>query len=124
MSTEGYTILKTRMIRINDEITRVVADIIRSEMADPRIGVVSVMKAETTADLKYCKVYVSMLGARKQQADAMAALNKAAGFIRHRIAEIINLRSTPELTFVYDDSIEHGIRMTKLIEEVNRGTNT
>jgi ribosome-binding factor A len=112
------------MIRINDEIARVVADVIRSEMADPRIGsVVSVMKAETTADLKFCKIYVSMLGDGDTKSVTMNALAKASGFIRKRVADVINLRSTPEITFVYDDSIEYGMRMTRLIEEVNRADN-
>jgi ribosome-binding factor A len=64
-----------------------------------------------------------MLGDKNQQNETMTALKKASGFVRKRIAEIINLRSTPELTFVFDDSIEYGMRMTKLIEEVNRGGN-
>jgi ribosome-binding factor A len=90
-------------------------------MSDPRIGsVVSVTKAETTADLKFCKVFVSMLGEKPTQAEAMTALKKAAGFVRRRVAETINLRNTPELTFVFDDSIEYGMRMTRLIEHVNR----
>lgn len=113
--------MKTRMIRINDEIARVTANIIRSEMADPRVGtVVSVLRAETTTDLKYCKISVSVLGDENQQQETMTALNKAAGFIRKRIAGIINLRNTPELKFVFDDSIVHGMRMAKLIEEANR----
>jgi len=112
--------MKTRMIRINDEIARVAAEVIRSEMSDPRIGsVVSVLRAETTSDLKHCKVFVSVLGETDTQQDTMTALGKAAGFVRKRIAEIINLRQTPEIKFVFDDSIEHGMRMRKLIEEVN-----
>lgn len=110
--------MKTRLIRINDEIARVTADIIRSELSDPRIGnVVSVLRAETTSDLKHCKVFVSVLGAEKETMDA---LSKAAGFVRKRVAEIINLRQTPEIKFIFDDSIEHGMRMRKLIESVNR----
>ena len=113
--------MKTRMLRINDEIARVTADVIRSEMSDPRIGaVVSVMRAETTTDLKFCKLSVSVLGDEKQQKETMSALRNAAGFIRKRIAETVNLRNTPELTFVFDDSIEHGMKMARLIEEVNR----
>jgi len=107
------------MLRINDEITRVTADVIRSELSDPRIGtVVSVLRAETTSDLKHCKIMVSCLGDSRD--DTMAALKKATGFIRKRIAEIINLRNTPEITFVFDDSIEYGMKMTKLINEVCR----
>jgi len=110
--------MKTRMIRINDEIARVTASVIRSELTDPRIGtVVSVLRAETTTDLKHCKIYVSVLGEDYQ--DTMDALNGATRFIRKRIADIINLRQTPELKFIFDDSIEHGMRMRQLIESVN-----
>jgi len=114
--------MKTRIIRINDEIARVTADIIRSELSDPRIGsVVSVLRAETTTDLKYCKVFVSVLGEAEKQKETMTALSKASGFIRKRVAETINLRQTPEIKFIFDDSIEHGMRMRKLIESVNSG---
>jgi len=110
--------VKTRITRINDEIARVTANVIRSELSDPGIGtVVSVIKAETTADLKQCKISVSILGESKQS--TMEALNRASGFIRRRLAETINLRQTPEIKFEYDDSIEHGMRMRKLIESVN-----
>lgn len=113
--------MKTRMIRINDEIARVTADVIRSELSDPRIGaVVSVIGAETTSDLKHCKIRVSIFGGTEEQTDTMEALGRAAGFIRRRVAEIINLRQTPEIKFVYDDSIEHGMRMRQLIDSVNK----
>ena len=110
--------MKTRMIRINDEIARVTASVIRSELTDPRIGtVVSVLRAETTTDLKHCKIYVSVLGEDYQT--PMDALNGASRFIRKRLADIINLRQTPEIKFIFDDSIEHGMRMRQLIESVN-----
>ncbi len=113
--------MKTRMLRINDEIARVTAEVIRKEMADPRIGaVVSVLKADTTADLKYCKIHVSFLGDNPKE--TLDALQRASGFIRRRLAEIINLRVTPEITFVFNDSIAYGMRMTRLIEEVNKGS--
>ena len=112
--------MKTRLIRINDEVARTTASIIRSELSDPRIGpVVSVVRAEVTSDLKFCKVWVSVPGDENEQKETMAALNKAAGFIRKRVAELVNLRLTPEISFVYDDSIEYGMRMRKLIDEVN-----
>ena len=114
--------MKTRITRINDEIARVTANIIRSEMSDPRIGtVVSVIKAETTADLKQCKISVSILGGKQEQDTSMEVLHKATGFIRRRIAETINLRQTPEIKFIFDDSIEYGMRMRKLIESVAPG---
>jgi ribosome-binding factor A len=113
--------MKTRITRINDEIARVSANVIRSELSDPRIGVVvSVIRAETTTDLKHCKISVSILGGDEEQKSTMEALHRASGFIRRRLAETINLRQTPELKFEYDDSIEHGMRMRKLIEDVNK----
>ncbi|MCL2498905.1 MAG: 30S ribosome-binding factor RbfA [Defluviitaleaceae bacterium] len=113
--------MKARQIRINEEVTRVIANIIRSEMSDPRIGtVVSVIRAEVTADLKYCKVWVSVPGDEARQGETMAALTKASGFIRRRVAETVNLRHTPEITFIYDDSIAYGMRMRKLIDEANQ----
>ena len=109
-----------RMIRINDEIARAAADIIRFEMSDPRIGtVVSVTDAKATSDLKFCKISVSMLNEEGQE-ETIAALQNAAGFVRKRIAEKVNLRNTPEITFVLDDSIAYAMRMHKLIDEVNR----
>ncbi|MCL2198837.1 MAG: 30S ribosome-binding factor RbfA [Defluviitaleaceae bacterium] len=114
--------MKTRLIRINDEIARVSADVIRSELSDPRIGaVVSVLGAETTNDLKHCKIRVSIFGDEAKQEETMKALTSATGFIRKRIADTINLRQTPEIKFIYDDAIEHGMRMRKLIEDVNKG---
>ena len=114
--------MKTRMIKINDEITRTAAGVIRQELSDPRIGeVVSVIRSETTADLKTCKIFVSILGGDAEREKTMTALQKASGFVRKRIADLINLRLTPEIKFVYDDSIEHGMRMRKLIEEVAKG---
>lgn len=113
--------MKTRLIRINDEITRVVADIVRSELSDPRIGaVVSVLGAETTQDLKFCKIRISIFGDDEKKDETMEALRRAAGFVRTRVAQTVNLRQTPEISFVYDDSIEHGMRMRKLIEDVNK----
>ena len=106
-----------RITRINDEIARAAAEIIRFEMSDPRIGtVVSVVSAKTTSDLKYCKISVSILDDNTDE--AMAALTNAAGFVRKRIANTLDLRHTPEITFVLDDSIAHAMRMHKLIDEV------
>ena len=107
----------TRITRINDEIARAAADIIRFEMSDPRIStVVSVVGAKTTVDLKYCKLFVSVLD--DKDGETFEALTNASGFVRKRIAEILNLRHTPEISFVLDDSIAYAMRMHKLIDEV------
>lgn len=113
--------VNTRMIRINDEIQRESANIIRSEVKDPRIGTLtSVVKVETTSDLKYCKIFVSVLGNDEEKQEVMKGLKNAAGFIRHLLAERINLRNTPELTFKLDDSLEYAIKMDKLIKEISK----
>ena len=112
----------TRITRINDEIARAVSNIIRFEMSDPRIGtVVSVVGAKTTTDLKYCKVAVSVLDNENEE-ETMTALENASGFVRKRIAEVLNLRHTPEISFELDDSIAHAMRMNKLIDSVSDNT--
>ena len=112
-----------RMTRVNDEIAKEMANIIRGELKDPRIGVMtSVLRVETTQDLKYCKVYISVLGNDEEKANAMKGLKNAAGFIRHLLAERINLRNTPEITFKLDDSLEYAIKMNKLIDEISKGS--
>ena len=109
------------MIKINDEIQKVVAEIIRGELKDPRIsGLVSVLRVDTTQDLKFCKIYVSVFGDEEQQKSAFEGIKSAGGFIRKQVADRVNLRATPLLTFILDDSIEHAMRMTKLIDEVNK----
>ena len=110
-----------RMTRVNDEIAKEMANIIRGELKDPRIGVMtSVLRVETTQDLKYCKVYISVLGNDEEKANAMKGLKNAAGFIRHLLAERINLRFTPELIFMLDDSVECSIKMSKLIDQISK----
>ena len=109
-----------RMTRVNDEITKELAKIIRGELKDPRIGVMtSVLRVDTTQDLKYCKVYISVLGNDDEKNNVMKGLKSASGYIRHLLAERINLRVTPELIFKLDDSVEYSIKMSKLIEQIS-----
>lgn len=105
-------------LRINQEVVRELAEIIR-ELKDPRVATMtSVTDAYVATDLKTCKVYVSVLGDEKQHTETMKGLESAKGYIRHELAERLNLRNTPELTFVLDRSIERGVEMSKLIDEV------
>ena len=109
-----------RRTRVNDEITKELANIIRGELKDPRIGVMtSVLRVETTQDLKYCKIFISVLGNDEEKKEVMKGLKSASGYIRHLLAERINLRITPELMFRLDDSVEYGIKMSKLIEQIS-----
>lgn len=105
--------------RINGEVQRELSTIIR-ELKDPRIGIMtSVMDVDVTPDLKFCKVYISVLGDEQAKADTLAGLKSASGFIRRELARTVNLRNTPELRFIIDESIEYGMKMSKLIDEVN-----
>lgn len=114
-----------RMIRINDEIKKEVSEIIRSELKDPRIGIItSVIKVETTNDLKYCKIYVSILGDDEKKDETMVGLKNASGFIRKQIANRINLRNTPELKFVLDNSLEYSFKISKIINDINKNSNS
>lgn len=105
--------------RINAEVMRELSNIIRSEIKDPRIGIMtSVTAVEVTPDLKYCKAYISVLGDEKAKSDTLAGLKSAEGFIRHALAKNVNLRNTPQITFIIDESIEYGVRMSKMIDDV------
>ena len=113
----------TRMIRINEEIQRELAQIVRTEIQDPRVGsLTSVIRAQTTSDLKFCKVFVSVLGNDEEKQSVMVGLKNASGFMRRLLAERINLRNTPELTFKLDDSLEHSIRMNELMHQISKGS--
>lgn len=106
-------------IRINEEVKRELSDIIRNKVKDPRIDMMtSVTSVEVAPDLKTCKVYISVLGDDEKRDKTMEGLSSSKGFIRHELARTVNLRNTPELTFIADESIEYGVRMSKLIDEV------
>ena len=107
--------------RINGEVQKVLAEIIRGEIKDPRINpLTSVVAVEVAPDLKNCKAYISVLGDQKSVDDTLAGLNSAMGFIKNRLAKTINLRNTPDIHFVMDQSIAYGVNMSKKIAEVTK----
>lgn len=104
--------------RINSEIQKSLSVIIREEVKDPRVGfMTSVTRVEAAPDLKTCKVFISSLNKECALEDTVKALKRAEGFIRHQLADSLNLRNTPNLTFVADHSIEYGVHMNSLINE-------
>lgn len=110
------------MIRINDEIKKELSEILRADLKDPRIGVItSVIKVETTNDLKYCKVYISVLGDEEKKNEVMSVIKGANGFIRSLIARRINLRITPEFRFILDDSLDYSFKIDKILKDINSG---
>lgn len=107
--------------RINGEVQRVLAEIIRGGIKDPRISpLTSVIAVEVSPDLKTCKAWISVLGEKDAQKSTLDGLRSASGYIRNRLAKEINLRNTPEITFVIDQSIAYGVNMSHLIDEVNK----
>jgi len=105
---------------MNEEVLRELSRIIAYSIKDPRIPpMTSVVSVEVTPDLKYAKVYVSVLGGQEEREKAQQGLKSAGSYIRSELAKSLNLRNTPELTFIMDDSIEHGIHMLKKIDELN-----
>lgn len=110
--------------RINGEVLKELSNIIRSEINDPRINpMTSVVAVEVAPDLKTCKAYISVLGDEKSQKDTITGLKSAEGYIRRQLARTVNLRNTPEIRFILDQSIEYGINMSKLIDEVTEHDN-
>lgn len=109
--------------RINGEVQRELSVIIRSEIKDPRIHMMtSVTQVEVAPDLKTCKAFISVLGDAEEKKNTLAGLRSAEGYIRRLLARNLNLRNTPEIHFILDDSIEYGVHMSHLIDEVQKET--
>ncbi len=107
--------------RINGEVLRELSNIIRGEIKDPRIHpMTSVVTVEVAPDLKTCRAYISVLGDEEAQKSTLEGLRSAEGYIRRELARSINLRNTPEITFILDQSIEYGVRMSKMIDDVTK----
>ena len=107
--------------RVNGEVHRVLAEVIRTEIKDPRINpMTSVVTVEVAPDLKTCKAWISVLGDEESQKDTLAGLKSAEGYIRNLLAKTINMRNTPEIKFILDQSIAYGVSMTKKIDDINR----
>lgn len=108
-----------RLVRINQEVMFDLSNILRGDLKDPRISpLTSIVKVDTTPDLKFCKVYVSVMGDDREQKATMEGLKNSAGHIRSELAHRTNLRNTPQLTFVLDHSIEYGVEISALIDKV------
>ncbi|MDP2858364.1 MAG: 30S ribosome-binding factor RbfA [Bacillota bacterium] len=104
--------------RVGEAIREEISDILHNELRDPRVGFLSVTTVEMSADLKVAKVGVSILGDQKQQEQAMKVLRHASGFVRSELAKRISLRQAPDIVFKLDASIEHSLRISKLLNEL------
>ena len=107
--------------RVNMEVQRELSEILGRGLKDHRIHpMTSVVAVEVTPDLKYCKAYISVLGDEEAVRETLAGLKSGVGYIRRELARRVNLRNTPELTFILDQSIEYGVNMSHLIDEVTK----
>lgn len=110
---------KRRLDKLAEEIRREIAAILTEEVKDPRLSMVSVTRIEVSNDLGSARILISVLGDEKKQEEAMQALEKARGFVRTELSNRIRLRHSPEISFKLDKSIEHGIRISSIINELN-----
>ena len=107
----------SRASRIADQIQRDLSGLIRQEVKDPRVGLVTITAVEVNRDLSHAKVYVSSLGEVGAVEQSVEALQHAAGFLRSQLGRTLKIRSVPQLQFIYDASVERGVRLSHLIDE-------
>ena len=106
-----------RMRRVNESVRQVLSEAV-AQLKDPRIGFVTVTGVETTTDLRSARVFVSVLGTERKRTETMAGLQAAHSVLQARLARELRMKRTPQLAFEYDPSVERGVRMTKLIDEL------
>ncbi|HET7774759.1 MAG TPA: 30S ribosome-binding factor RbfA [Azospira sp.] len=107
----------SRKDRVNEQIRRELAELIRTELKDPRVGMVSLTDVEVTADYAHAKVFFTTLAATEQLAEIQKGLDKASGFLRRELGRRVRIHTTPQLHFVYDNSIAHGTSLSLLIDQ-------
>ena len=107
----------SRLGRIADQIQRDLAELIRTQVKDPRIGMITLTDAEISSDHRHARIFFTTLGGAEAAATAVTGLQHAAGFLRTQLAKGLRLRIVPELHFVYDESVERGIRISQLIDD-------
>ncbi len=108
-----------RLRRVNEAVRQVLSDAITQDLKDPRIGFVTVTAVDTSPDLRHARVHVSVLGAEAEREASLEGLRSAHGFLQRRVATL-RLKNTPTLAFEYDHSIDHGMRITELLERDER----
>lgn len=115
---------KHRANRLAETLKEEISQLIREELKDPRIGFVTVTAVDVVDDLSHAKVYISVLGSVEEGKESLAALSRAAGFVRSEIGKRIRLRHVPEIVFKYDPSIEQGAHIAKLLRDVGVNAET
>ena len=109
---------EARVQRVAEEIKKEVGKIIYGELNDPRIGFVTITKVDLTRDLRFAKIYFSLLGTKKQLRDTRVGLTRATGFIRRLLGQRMKLRYTPEIAFKLDEGVEYSIHISEVLEKI------
>jgi len=112
----------SRTLRVAEQIQRELAQLIQQELKDPRVGLVTVADVEVTTDLSHARVYVAVLGDADSARDTVAALNHAAGFLRHELSHRLSLRNTPALRFIHDQTTEKANQLASLLSRASSGS--
>ena len=110
----------SRKDRVNEQIRRELAELIRAEVKDPRVGMVSITEVEVTPDYAHARVYFSTLAGEDKIADVQLGLQKASGFLRRELGRRVRIHTTPQLHFIHDTSLERGADLSRLIDEASR----
>ena len=105
-----------RLLKVNEAVREVLSSAIAEGLKDPRIGFVTVTSVETSADLRHAKVFVSVLGGQRERDETLAGLRSSHGYLQERVAEAVRLKRTPQLEFIYDGSVDHGMRINELLQ--------
>jgi ribosome-binding factor A len=113
----GTGMATSRMRRVNEVIRQVLGDVIATDLKDPRVGFVTVTDVDTSPDLRTARVYVSVLGGEADREKALAGLQSAHGFLQGKIAAELRMKRTPTLTFHYDESVDRGVRISRLLDQ-------
>jgi len=108
-----------RSERLGELILAEISDLIRRDIKDPRVGFVTFTRVEMSDDLRYAKVFVSSLGSEQEKARTLQGLSSATGYIRRHLGRALHLRYTPEITFLIDESLEHGAKIAQLLRELH-----
>ncbi len=107
----------TRNERLGPQLQRELAELVGSVLDDPRLGMITIQEVRVARDLSHAKVYFTVLGGDADERETARTLNEAAGFLRHELGRRVRMRTLPVLKFIYDESVEHGMRLSALIEQ-------
>lgn len=115
--------MSTRQEKVREMLKIEISDIIHKDMKDPRIGFVTITDVKISPDLRFARVYVSVLGDEEQKNKSLKGLKSAAGFVRAEIGKRVRMRVTPEIQFIFDESIEHGVHIFELLQQIKKDEN-